>query len=99
MSPEQELAVQVGSFYWVHVCYGDVSIISCTKPHKGKVFKKLTADSTSSNLESNRKKMKLSDVFYNVAESHSSVVAHHYIEIRHSVAPVLPDVLQTLRQR
>lgn len=45
------------------------------------------------------KKMKLSDVFYNVAESHSSIVAHHYIEIRHSVAPVLPDVLQSLRQR
>lgn len=36
--------------------------------------------------------MKFSDVFYNVAESHSSVVAHYYIEIRHSVAHELPEM-------
>lgn len=51
LRPEQELSVQVGFFYEIHVCYSDVSFFSSTKAKEGKVFKKLTANGTSSNLE------------------------------------------------
>lgn len=51
LRPEQELTVQVGSFYEVHICNSDVSFFSCTKPDEGKVFEKLTANGTSSNLD------------------------------------------------
>lgn len=51
LRPEQELSVQVGSFYEVHVCYGDVSFFSGTETNEGEVFKKLAADGTSSNLD------------------------------------------------
>ncbi len=50
LRPEQELSVQVGFFYEVHVSYGDVSFFSSTEPNEGKVLKKLTANSASSNL-------------------------------------------------
>ena len=51
LRPEQELSVQVGSLYEVHVSYGDVSFFSSTETDEGKVFQKLAADGTRSNLD------------------------------------------------
>lgn len=51
LRPEQELTVQVGSFYEVHVCHSDLAFISCAEANEGKVLQKFTTNSTSSNLE------------------------------------------------
>lgn len=50
LRPEQELSVQVGSFYEVHVRHGDVPFFSSTEPNEGKVLKKLAANSAGSHL-------------------------------------------------
>lgn len=55
LRPEQELAVQVGSFYEIHICYSDLAFFSCTKSNEGKVFEKLTADCTSSDLKTRQR--------------------------------------------
>lgn len=51
LRPEQELSVQVGLFYQVHVGHGDLPPLSCPQADEGKVFKQLAADGTGSNLK------------------------------------------------
>ena len=50
LGPEQELSVQVGALYGVHVCDSDVSPLPSAQAHEGKVLQQLTANSTSSHL-------------------------------------------------
>lgn len=47
---EEELSVEVGLFYGVHVCYNDLTLSSCQSNHS-KVFQQLTANGTCSDLE------------------------------------------------
>lgn len=47
---EEELSVEVGLLYGVHVCHNDLSLSSCQSNH-GKVFQQLTANGTCSDLE------------------------------------------------
>lgn len=62
--PEQKLTIQVGPFYKVHVCYSDVTLLSCTEPNQGKVFQKLAANGASSNLKIQRDKVSALDLVY-----------------------------------
>lgn len=47
---EEELSVEVGLLYGVHVCHNDLPFPTC-QPNHGKVFQQLTANSTGSDLE------------------------------------------------
>lgn len=51
LRPEQELAVQVGSFYEVHVGHSDSTFVSRAQADEGKVLQEFTADGTGSHLE------------------------------------------------
>lgn len=47
---EEELSVEVGLLYGVHVCHNDLTLPACQSNH-GKVFQQLTANGTCSDLE------------------------------------------------
>lgn len=47
---EEELSVEVGLLYGVHVCHNDLTLPACQSNH-GKVFQQLTANGTGANLE------------------------------------------------
>ncbi len=46
---EEELSVEVGLLYGVHVCHDDLTLPSCQSNH-GKVFQQLTANGTCAHL-------------------------------------------------
>ena len=99
LRPEQELTVQIGFFNKVHVRHSDVAVFAGTESNQCKVFKKLTANSTSSNL-GKKSALKLSNislfisrllqiisVFFTLGQNYLSTLAHCFASC-HTISSV-----------
>jgi len=56
--PEEELSIEIGLLYGVHVSDYDLAI-TAGQAHHGKVFQQLTANGSSTNLNTGNKSQKL----------------------------------------